>query len=174
MPKITLRPASTEDMDFIFTTYRLALRHYTEWAWGWDEKTVEASFWRGCPCERFELVCADGIPAGAWYVDELADRLYLRLLFLHPDFQRQGIGTWLLGCLTDAARRQGKVVLLRVIRINHIARRLYERRGFRVMREEAQTCLMQWNSPPGHSRADCTGSRMGPVTLPGDSPGRTQ
>jgi len=147
MPEITLHPARAGDMDFIFEAYRLALRRYTEWAWGWDERMAEAYFWKGCPRERFHVVSVDGVPAGAWYVDQLEDRLYLRLFFLHPDYQRQGIGTWLLGLLLDAAARDGKVVVLRVIKINHVARRLYEQSGFRVVREEPRTFLMQWNGP---------------------------
>lgn len=143
MPRIHLRPATTDAAAFIYHTYRLALRNYVEWAWGWDETTAETDFWRGFPLDQLSLIELDGQAIGTLCLQRLEHHHYLRTFFLAPARHGQGIGSAILTRLTDEARSAGKPLVLKVIRINP-ARRLYERHGFRVIREEDKVFQMQW------------------------------
>ncbi len=53
---------------------------------------------------------------------------HLDQLFVDPNYQRRGIGTYLL---TEALTRQAPIATLSVFKQNTAARRFYERHGFR-------------------------------------------
>jgi ribosomal protein S18 acetylase RimI-like enzyme len=60
----------------------------------------------------------------------------LQQLYVHPDWQGQGLGGLLLDHVEKLARQTGHVAItLTVNRRNTRARALYEQRGFRVRRE---------------------------------------
>ncbi|MGI9092994.1 MAG: ribosomal protein S18-alanine N-acetyltransferase [Mycobacteriales bacterium] len=63
------------------------------------------------------------------------DEAFVQTIGVHPDFQGAGIGAALLDdLLAEADRRGAATVLLEVRTDNEIARRLYDRRGFRPLR----------------------------------------
>lgn len=142
MHDFSLRPATEDDKAFIFDAFRVSLREYVEWAWGWDEALQHEGFWKERPPEAFRLVCVDGHPAGAFHVEELAQYHWVRTIFLLPQFQGRGIGGAVLEQEAARARAAGKSLVLKVIKINP-AKRLYDRLGFRVVKEDDVTYSMQ-------------------------------
>jgi ribosomal protein S18 acetylase RimI-like enzyme len=142
MAAFSLSPASEEDKDFIFETFKLSMREYVEWAWGWDEEFQRNGFWKNLPIEKFRLILVAGQAAGAFYVEENEQHHWVCTIFLKPEFQGLGVGSALLSQEADRARCKSKCLVLKVIKINP-AKRLYERLGFKVMKEDNATYHMQ-------------------------------
>ncbi|MCQ8117843.1 GNAT family N-acetyltransferase [Methylomonas rosea] len=143
MTTFSLIDASEHDQDFIFEIFKLSMRDYIEWAWGWDEEFQRTGFWATLPVKNFKLICISGEHAGAIYVEESEQSHWIRTIFLRPEFQRLGVGSALLTQEAFRARRLNKKLILNVIKINP-AKRLYDRIGFKVVDEDSKTYHMQW------------------------------
>jgi GNAT superfamily N-acetyltransferase len=142
MAVFSLRPASEDDKGLIFETFKLSMRRYVEWAWGWDEEFQRHGFWTNLPIENFKVICVTGQSAGALYVEEHEQYHWVRTIFLKPEFQGLGVGSALLVQESARARSAGKHLVLKVIKINP-AKRLYDRLGFKVVKEDDVTYSMQ-------------------------------
>lgn len=142
---IQLTRPTPDDQEFVFATYKATLRPYVEWAWGWDEAFQRAGFWKHHPLDQMQLIAVDGERAGVLHVEEQDSLHFIRTIFLVPEFQGRGVGARLLRGEIERARRQGKALQLKVIKINP-AKRLYERLGFVVIDEDDTTHLMRWAS----------------------------
>ena len=142
MPNHSLRPATEDDKDFLFEVFKRSMRGYIAWAWGWDEEFQRQGLWKNLPVEHFKVVCVADEAIGALYVEESDEHHSIRTIFLEPGFQGRGVGTALLKDEGSRARKAGKPLVLKVIKINP-AKRLYERLGFQVVKEDGATCTMQ-------------------------------
>ncbi|RUS92785.1 hypothetical protein DSM107010_72900 [Chroococcidiopsis cubana SAG 39.79] len=67
----------------------------------------------------------------------------LTKLYLLPDFQRRGIGTFLIRQLIAQAKALNAPLRLRVLAVNP-ARRLYEREGFSVQAQIEERIFMEY------------------------------
>lgn len=82
------------------------------------------------------------------------DGEFVNQLYIHPDYQRQGIGSRLLALAKD--RSSGKLSLY-TFEINPGAQRFYEKHGFRIIgrgsdnEEQLPDILYRWTSSPDHS-----------------------
>jgi GNAT superfamily N-acetyltransferase len=105
-----------------------------------------AHYRRYFPAASFLIVELDGRPIGRLYVDYTPQDVRVLDVALVPDVRGQGVGTWLLEKVIDGAARLGAPVTLHVA-LGSPARRLYERLGFRVVKEDAMNHFME--RPPG-------------------------
>jgi ribosomal protein S18 acetylase RimI-like enzyme len=94
-------------------------------AW-WRENYAEASF---------DVILADGEPAGRLYVHRGPSEIRIVDIALLPEHRGGGIGTSLLRELFTEADESGKSVTIHVERMNP-ALRLYERLGFAVAEDK--------------------------------------
>jgi len=139
---VKLRPATSDDIERLYEIHREALGPYVRETWGWDEKRQSAEFrGRGAGAGR-QVIEEGGQIAGFMEVDEQSDRLLLRTIELAPEFRGRGIGTSLIQGLLARSWSTGRPVHLRVLKCNP-ARRLYERLGFKVVRETETHVLMR-------------------------------
>ena len=68
-----------------------------------------------------------------YFLDSDPQRIKLDKIYVHPDWQRCGVGAALLEQVESEARRQGRAILtLRTNRHNHIALAAYQKYGFMV------------------------------------------
>ena len=148
---LTVRRAGRSDVPFL----RDMLRHAYYWRWGSPESIPASRYVAGWGRHGDAgLVALDeGFPVGAaWYrlfrsaapgygfVDEQTPELTIAVV---PSRRGYGFGERLLSALLDEARRQGfEAVSLSVERGNP-AQRLYERFGFRPVRELDDTVVMR-------------------------------
>lgn len=86
-------------------------------------------------------------PVGRLYLQEEPRAVRLIDISLVPQVRGQGIGAALLGDLLEAARDQGRDVVLHVEHQNP-ARRLYERLGFAPVEDKGVYLEMAWSPPP--------------------------
>lgn len=66
-----------------------------------------------------------------------SDMLFIHIFVVHPEYQRQGIGTEILSFAEQCAREEGvKVIRLYVCENNYVAIRSYEKSGFVYISKE--------------------------------------
>lgn len=151
--RVTLRPVAPGDEAFLRRVYgstraeELAL---TDWDDARKEAFVAMQFaaqgryyaehYAGA---NFQVILADGEPAGRLYVARLPDTLRIVDIALLPEHRNRGIGTALLRDLLATGARDGLPVSIHVERFNP-ALRLYHRLGFRAVADRGVYLLLEW------------------------------
>jgi len=154
---VTLRPVTTEDRDLLYSVY--ASTRESELAgvdWTKEEKAAfllqqfeaqDRHYREQYDGAVYDVIEVDGRPAGRLYVARWADEIRIIDIALLPKIRGRGIGTALLHHLLDEGARTGKWVTVHVEQFNP-ARGLYERLGFRWLRDVGVYVLMQWSPDP--------------------------
>lgn len=150
MTAYTLRPATEQDYDFLYELNKVALRDYIEPIWGWHEEWQQEYFRRKFEPQRRRIIQVDGRDAGVLVVEWREDEIYLGLIELLPEFQRRGIGTAVVADLLARARARRLPLALHVLKTNALARRLYERMGFEIVKEEEVRYRMRYAPETAH------------------------
>jgi len=161
---IALRPVTVEDWGFLYSVYA-STREAELAGVDWTEEEKAAFLLQQFEAQDrhyreqydgavYDVIEVDGRPAGRLYVARWADEIRILDISLLPENRRRGIGTALLRNLLDEAARTGKWVTVHVEQFNP-ARGLYERLGFRRVRDVGVYVLMQWSpGPPGANQAN--------------------
>jgi ribosomal protein S18 acetylase RimI-like enzyme len=143
MTEVRLRPATVDDVDWLYTLHRAALGRYVAETWGWDEDAQAQFFRRQFDPTRRQVIVCDGCDAGFLDVERRDDCVALVNIELAPDWQGRGVGSQIIRGLLEEACWWGVPVRLQVLRVNDRARSLYERLGFVVIGETATHFQMQ-------------------------------
>ncbi|MHC4341279.1 MAG: GNAT family N-acetyltransferase [Planctomycetota bacterium] len=140
---VRLRPARADELEFLRTVHREAMRPHIEATWGfWDESVQRKRFDDKTDPSTHEVIEFAGRPIGCRWVSRHPDALELVRLWILPEAQGRGIGTFLVRRLLAEAARSHLAVRLRVMKVNP-AHRLYRRLGFRIAGETETHYLME-------------------------------
>jgi ribosomal protein S18 acetylase RimI-like enzyme len=142
MHGLELRVARQEDAGFLYDLLKATMQEYVAQTWGWDERWQQERFRRSFDPSSQRIVVLEGKDIGVLAIEEKEEEVFLSKLYIHPEYQGQGIGTRLIGSILDQAFRCGQPVTLRVLKVNP-AKRLYERLGFVQVGETETHLLMQ-------------------------------
>lgn len=142
MSKIELRPATADDLDFLYRLHRATLKEYVAQTWGWNEGWQRQRFEQRFDPAACRVIQFKKRHAGVVSVVEYEGEIFLANIAVTPDLQGQGIGTSVIQQVLDEAKRSGKPVVLQVLKVNP-ARRLYERLGFSVTGENETHYFMK-------------------------------
>jgi ribosomal protein S18 acetylase RimI-like enzyme len=126
--EFTLRPATADDLPFLWRLREAAMRPVYEPAEGWDEAVQRE---RAAESIAGRIVLVGGEPAGALTVKDRGHELHLAWVAVLPRLQGQGLGTALVRLAQAEAAAAGRPLSLHVLPSNP-ARQLYERLGFEV------------------------------------------
>ena len=141
--KISLRPATESDREYLWWLHGATMRTYVEAIWGWDEAVQRQYFAERFDPARIELIESAGEAIGYISVERQREFIFLSAITMAPQAQSRGIGTRLIRDLQDEAERQCVPLRLRVLQGNP-ARRLYERLGFAATGETETHITMSW------------------------------
>ena len=145
-PIYTLRQATQDDRDFLWSLQATAMRPHIEQIWGWDEARQIAMFAeRWAPAPR-QIIVVDGRDVGVVEVERRAGELHIDTLQVAVDAQNRGIGGAVLRDLVAEAHGRGQPATLQTFIINP-ARRLYERLGFVVVSQHETHVQMRCDPP---------------------------
>jgi GNAT superfamily N-acetyltransferase len=138
-----LRQATEADEEWAYRLndrcYRdLVVRQFGEW----DEKWQREHFAQKWTPSDYRIIVYEGNDAGVLCVRSQGDCTFLAEIQIDPQFQKQGLGTAIVGELIGQARREGLPLRLRVLRRNR-ARRLYSRLGFSQIGETETHVLLE-------------------------------
>ncbi|MCK4572829.1 MAG: GNAT family N-acetyltransferase [candidate division Zixibacteria bacterium] len=138
MQTVSLRPATDDDCEFLYSLTRETLHQYVVETWGaWDEAYQRGHFENKFDKERMRVIQCGSVDVGLLCLERSAKEIFIVEIEILPGYQGQGIGTSVLSDIIAEAESAGLPVRLQVLRVNP-ARRLYERLGFRVF-DESQT-----------------------------------
>lgn len=145
---LSYRAALPEDDSFLFNLHKAAMQGYVEDTFGpWDDDWQKNYFRDHFDPLDLQVIQVDEQDVGILSIQERAEELFVVLIEILPEFQRQGIGTAVIRELIAAAERQGKPVALRVLKSNILARNLYQRLGFGVTGENETHYIMAREKP---------------------------
>jgi len=129
--KVSLRQSTEADRDFVWHLRATAMRPYVEQTWGWDPEWQEQEFNRNFDPLPNHVIELGGEPVGYLSVQHHQDHVFIELIEIAPEYQRQGIATSLIKQIIRDAEVERLPVRLQVLKVNP-ARLLYERLGFRL------------------------------------------
>lgn len=132
----TLRPALPEDVEAIAELRAVVMRPDLERLGRYDGRRVRQRLRDSYSSEHTSIVEAAGAFVGCVALRPAADGRWLEHFYLSPAHQGHGIGSAVLRTLLDRAEAERVPVHLNVLR-GSPARRLYERHGFTLEREDA-------------------------------------
>ncbi|MBI5655920.1 MAG: GNAT family N-acetyltransferase [Geobacter sp.] len=141
IPRISLRPVTDDDQEFLFQLYASTRAEEKELV-GWPDELwdqfmrmqfdlQQAHYRRSYDNPSFDIILGDETPIGRLYLDRRADEYRLIDLALLPQFRGLGIGGNLLKAVVRESEEQGLPVSLHVEKNNPILD-YYRRIGFRI------------------------------------------
>jgi ribosomal protein S18 acetylase RimI-like enzyme len=136
------RKANEMDKDAIFELYRMVMHAYISEIWGWDEDWQANDFSAHFNPAGITLVYKENELVGYSHIDDNMDTLFLRMIVIHPNHQRHGIGTHLLMSFITSGKEQAKPVSLEVFKLNTEAKHFYERHNFKIVDELLHSFVM--------------------------------
>jgi ribosomal protein S18 acetylase RimI-like enzyme len=150
---ITLRAATPEDNDFLFTLYA-STREDEMAAWGWDAAqqamflrmqfvALQQRYLAERAASQSQIILRDDQPIGRMITFRSADEIRLADIALLTAYRGTGIGAALIGDLQAEAAEAGLPLRLHVTCDNRAAR-LYERLGFVVIGNTGSHFKMEW------------------------------
>lgn len=139
---LALRPATRRDDDFLYDLHIRTMKTYVEQTWGWDEAKDAQMFCERVARGHYEIIVLSGVEIGAVNRDRQEGTIYVSNIEVLPEYQRRGVGTEIMWRIIAEARRDCLTVTLRVLKVNP-ARRLYERLGFVVTKENETHYFMR-------------------------------
>ena len=137
---IELRPANSEDFNFLYMLKKNTLKEYISKTWGWDEKWQKEYFSKNFKPKLIKIITLSGRDIGCISIFEEKDYYFLSIIEILPKYQNQGIGSKLIKDLLIKAEKKYKSVYLQVLKTNERAQKLYKRLGF-LIEEETKTHL---------------------------------
>ncbi|WP_086522666.1 GNAT family N-acetyltransferase [Clavibacter michiganensis] len=135
LPRWILRPALPDDATWMAELRAVVLRPDLERLGRWDPVRVRRRFLDGWAAARTSVIRVGGRDAGLIARRDEPDAHWIEHFYLDPAVQGEGVGGEVLRDLM-ARHDDGRPFRLDVLQ-GSAARRLYERAGFRVEREDA-------------------------------------
>lgn len=149
--ELTLRPIGPDDMDFLHRVYRSTREEELKLVdWTEAQKAAFVAHQFHAQHEHYQthytgatwdVILADGEPAGRLYVARWAEEIRIVDIALLPGFRNRGIGARLFRDLFAEGDAAGKEVSIHVEQYNP-AQRLYRRLGFEPRGEHSVYLLM--------------------------------
>lgn len=145
-----LRPAVSEDHDWIYGCKAASIRPYVDAIWGWDESFQRRDFDDDfASVGQFRVIETSGKPIGFLQILERNDCVEVAELHLLPDYREQGIGSSILRRLLVNCQERGLTLRLGCFKENHRAKALYRRLGLRQTAETETHYILEF-SPVQH------------------------
>lgn len=141
MSSWSLRTATSDDAEPIAELRSAVLKADLERLGRYDAQRVRQRLHDGFDPTRTRIIEVGGVFAGSIALRAADDGHWLEHFYLDPDLQGRGIGTAVLRHELLLADQKGFVVRLNVFQ-GSPARRLYERHGFSVDREDSIDLFM--------------------------------
>ena len=132
--EIHFRPATANDIDFLYSLHVATMKEYVDQTWGWDEAFQAAVFRKNYVPAEIQVITFAEKDIGMLSLENREEDVFLRAIEIYPDYQGQGIGTAIIQKIIAQAALNMKPVFLQVLKVNP-AKRLYEHLGFSVVNE---------------------------------------
>jgi len=147
---IQLIPVTEADREFCKKVHHIAYRPVIDKMFEWDDKQQDVFVDSDFDHCNVHIIHYENHPAGAIGWQDKADHLWFGPLFLLPEHQCKGIGSFLLNQFIDKAYIQKRPIRLQTLRQNYKAKKLYEKLGFKVK----SSCPIYWQMEHSKEESD--------------------
>ena len=162
MNNISLRPANTDDQQFLLSLYASTRSELDLLAWDDQQKHQFAAMqfnfqtqqYRATyPAADYSIIQKGQEPIGRLIVNRDEGEFVLVDISLLPVHRQQGIGTQLIVALLREAQARKLPVRLHVV-VSNPAKLLYERLGFTIVSSDSVYCEMICAPPSGATKTE--------------------
>ena len=137
--EFTLRPATVNDIEFIFELRVKTMMPFFEGTMGWNEAAEREK--AAEELTNAEIAMVGGKRVGVIKVIPRVDELHLHQMQILPEYQKKGIGAVLVRRTIERSDQSRKPITLFVVK-NTPAKLLYEQFGFVVTHDFDYSCKM--------------------------------
>ncbi|MFX0122195.1 MAG: GNAT family N-acetyltransferase [Candidatus Hodarchaeota archaeon] len=130
---INLRPATPDDLEFLYNLKKQTLKQYITQTWGWDENVQLDYHKKNFEPGKYHIIQEDGKDIGCISIEEQPNKIMLNIIEITPGHQNKGIGTKLIRDLIRKGSQAKKPVELQVLKVNQRAFQLYKSLGFKLV-----------------------------------------
>jgi ribosomal protein S18 acetylase RimI-like enzyme len=149
--KLELRPAGEGDFEAMLSLRLMAMRESLERLGRFDPERARQRLAREFRPSCTRHILRNGELVGYVVVFERDDTLVLDHLYIHPQAQREGIGSWVMRQVIERADARGLPICVTTLKLSD-ANRFYERHGFEL-REQSDCELTYVRPARGANRA---------------------
>jgi len=129
---IELVEAQESDRAFFVSVHHAAYRSVIEAMFGWDAELQVEYANTAFDSKNIHLICLDGVRVGVVGFDFRPDHVWLKQLFILPDYQRNGVGSFTVSQIIGIARTAKKALRLQTLKSNSGAVKFYQKLGFEL------------------------------------------
>lgn len=150
--KITLRPVTAADEEFLFAVYASTrAEELARVPWSTEQKDAFARMQFAAqqqhypeqyPGANHDVILADGVSVGRIYLDRNSQGLHILDITVLPQHRGAGVGSQVLRQILDEAARRSVPVTIYVENFNP-SLRLFQRLGFHVAEENGFQLLLK-------------------------------
>jgi ribosomal protein S18 acetylase RimI-like enzyme len=128
-------PADESHYEFIYRVKKEANGEYITRVWGWDEAKQREFFAEDWQKLKPSVILYNNVPIGTICISNDNESLQIARFYILPEYQNQGIGSYLVKRLLEKADKQNLIAKLCVLKINP-AISLYRRLGYEIINED--------------------------------------
>jgi ribosomal protein S18 acetylase RimI-like enzyme len=123
--------ATQEDYDFIYNLNKTNMEDYVIETWGnWNEDFQRDFFSRYLQTLEFQIIVIKDKDVGIVAFSRNKTSINIDEIQLLPEYQSRGIGTLILSDIIASAQKAKIEITLRVLKVNYIAQKFYDKLGF--------------------------------------------
>jgi len=139
---IKLIPADESHHEFSYQLTVTTMGDYTTKILGWDDKTQRKYHTHDWQTKRPLIIMYGNQPIGTIYMFENENYIEIGQFYLLPEYQNEGIGSYLLSSVLENSDKTGLLAKLVVLKVNP-AISLYRRHGFKIVDSNEYQYLME-------------------------------
>jgi ribosomal protein S18 acetylase RimI-like enzyme len=141
--KVTLRPATKADAPLFYRLIDQTMREFIVATWGaWNEERVQRESLENSASPNAQIIQVGNVPVGVLLVEREPTYIQVQQIYLLPEHQRKGIGSFLITGIIAEATHDNLPVRLRVLTVNS-AKKFYEKLGFVVTETSHEFYFME-------------------------------
>jgi putative hydrolase of the HAD superfamily len=130
------------DREFCYQIKKATMGGYIKQIWGWDETVQRQLFDEDWQQKKPQIILYNNRPIGTIFLSWYGKYLEIERFYLLPEYQKQGIGSYLLKDILDKADETKITAKLGVLKINP-AQKLYQRFSFVAVGENELAFFME-------------------------------
>lgn len=143
LEEVTLRPATKADAPLFYSVIDQTMREFIVATWGaWNEERVQRESEQDSTSPNAQIIQVGSVSVGVLLVERSPTYIQVQQIYLLPDYQRKGIGSFLIAGIIAEATHSNLPVRLRVLRVNP-AKEFYEKFGFVVTETSDEFYFME-------------------------------
>jgi GNAT superfamily N-acetyltransferase len=127
----SLNIVTKEDYDFIYNLKKTTMKDYVIKTWGsWDEDFQRILFSRELKAIKHQIIVVNNKNVGIFAFSRNETSIIVDEIQILPEFQNKGIGTLIFLDIIAKAQKEKIEINLRVLKVNSIAQKFYNKIGF--------------------------------------------